>query len=86
LSSTIQHTEHEHPHSDPPSYRSSLHGVDYRIYPPIEDQPDKRRICYRQNYIFAFIVMGIITMAIILGVVFATLRKNFHHKSLTGHM
>jgi hypothetical protein len=66
---------HEHPHSDPPSYTSPLPGVDYWIYPPTEDQPDKRRICYRPNYNFAFLVMGIITMATILGVVFAILRE-----------
>jgi hypothetical protein len=75
LSSITQHTERERPHGDPPSYRSSLYGVDYWIYPPTEGQPDKRRICYRPNYIFALIVMGLITMAMILGVVFATLRE-----------
>ncbi|KAN0106400.1 hypothetical protein V8E51_009276 [Hyaloscypha variabilis] len=77
LSSTTLHTDtaHDRPHSEPPSYPSSLYGADYWIPPTIEEHPDKRRICYRPKYIFAFIGMGVITMAMVLGVVFATLRK-----------
>jgi hypothetical protein len=42
----------------------------------MEEDPYKRRICHQQKYIFAFIGLGVITMALVLGVVFATLKKH----------
>jgi hypothetical protein len=70
MPSSTLHTQHEYPPGDPPSY------VDPWIPPPIEEDPYKRRICHQQKYIFAFIGLGVITMALVLGVVFATLRKH----------
>jgi hypothetical protein len=76
MSSSTLPTQHEHPQGDPPSYPSSLHAIDPWIPPPIEEDPYKRRICHQQKYIFAFIGLGVIAMALILGVVFATLKKH----------